>query len=206
MYQTCDFSIKGSAPLLMHNGDLSNPLNPIVKLMKQTTSKRKKTDDDIELLSKLEWLGGLYLTNPITFDVKGNYDILLGAYSGEPCIPSEVIESALIAGAKKFKLGVQAKAGMMLSGSFPLKFKGSKPIAALFEDASFFDVRRVKVQQSAIMRTRPIFREWELDFTINFLPDVLNLSQLFDIVQATGNLVGLCDYRPKYGRFEVVEK
>ena len=39
--QTIGFRFVGIAPLLMHNGALANPLNPLVKEMKAITGLRK---------------------------------------------------------------------------------------------------------------------------------------------------------------------
>lgn len=202
MYSTLSFSIRGTSPLLMHNGNLSNPLNPIVKLMKQTTSKRSKTDDDIEMLAKLEWLGGLCLTKNVDFDIEG-YNIIV-KNAGVPCIPDSYLEGALINGAKKFKLGPQAKAGIRINGNFPLNFGSNKTVAELFIDHNYFDNRRVKVQQSAVMRTRPRFDDWAVDFELEYLSDVINEHQINQIVDIAGIVVGLGDYRPKYGTFQRV--
>ena len=56
------------------------------------TSKRKKTLDDHREIGRVEWMGGLYLDEKL-----------------RPCLPGEVIEGALVSGAKKFKLGKDAK-------------------------------------------------------------------------------------------------
>ena len=53
--------IEGLAPLLMHNARLANPLDTIVQAKKPIAAKRTKTDDDHALLSKYEFLGGLYI-------------------------------------------------------------------------------------------------------------------------------------------------
>jgi hypothetical protein len=51
--------------------------------MKRVSGKRAKTDADFEELARLEFLGGLYLHN------------------GEPCLPGEVIEAALVEAAAR---------------------------------------------------------------------------------------------------------
>jgi hypothetical protein len=45
--ETITFKIRGESQLLMHNGQLADPLNPYTKAMKSLTSKRKKTDSEI---------------------------------------------------------------------------------------------------------------------------------------------------------------
>ena len=52
--QTIGFRFVGIAPLLMHNGALANPLNPLVKEMKAITGLRKKTDEHHLELQRLE--------------------------------------------------------------------------------------------------------------------------------------------------------
>lgn len=84
----------------MHSGRLADPLNPIAKAVKKVSSKRMKTDADFAELARLEFLGGLYL------------------HRGEPCIPGEVLEAALIEAARKMRRGQQAKAGVICDDFF----------------------------------------------------------------------------------------
>ena len=53
--------ITGTSALLMHNARLADPLDPITKEKAKVSSKRKKTEEDQELLSHLEWQGGTVL-------------------------------------------------------------------------------------------------------------------------------------------------
>lgn len=61
MYQSLSFQITGVSPLLMHNGRLADPLDPLVKDIKKLSCKRPKTEADLERITKLEFLGSLYL-------------------------------------------------------------------------------------------------------------------------------------------------
>ena len=54
------------------------------------------------------------------------------------------------------------------------------------------------------MRTRPIFREWGLEFTAHYDSQLINKDSLVEFVEAAGR-AGLCDGRPRFGRFEVVK-
>src|SRR3979409_916153 len=55
-------ALTGTSPLLMHNERLSDSLDPIVKSIKEITSKRtNQTEDDKAQIAKLEWRGSLYL-------------------------------------------------------------------------------------------------------------------------------------------------
>jgi hypothetical protein len=56
-----------------------------------------------------------------------------------------------------------------------------------------------------VARTRPVFRQWALDFTVQYDPDLLNEREVVDMVYHLGSKVGLSDDRRKMGgRFKVV--
>ena len=68
------------------------------------------------------------------------------------------------------------------------------------------DIRPVVVQRSRILRARPRFDEWELEFyIINKDPQILLRDTMRRIVEAAGKWIGLCDYRPEFGLFNVEE-
>lgn len=189
MYESIEFHIRGVSPLLLHNGQLANPLNEFSKALKEVSSKRQKQDSDHIEMQRIEFLGGLYLND-----------------AGHPAFPGENIESAMIAGCKKNKLGNNAKAGIICDGIWPIIYDGPKKSAELYTHKGFVDTRGVKLNgKVTIMRTRPIFRKWELKFTIQFLPDQLNRKQVVDAMVIVGRQIGFGDYKPKFGRFEVVE-
>jgi hypothetical protein len=199
MYESIVFKLKPISPILLHNGQLSNPLNEFSKAMKEVTAKKKKTDGDHKLLSDLEWLGSLYVTDQVLFEVKGYEVVIVGG--GKLCIPGENLEGMLISAAKKQKEGVAFKSGILVDGDFPLSYNGPKSIAELFQKPGFRDIRRVKVGQAAIMRTRPIVRDWSAEVTVQYLPDIVNRKTVIKAMEDAGKVIGLGDYRPKFGRF-----
>ena len=201
MYKQLEVTIRGVTPCMMHNGRTASPLDPIAKEMRRVHSKKSKTDADHELLAYLEWLGALYTTAPGVFQVAG-HEVLVEGF-GAPCWPGECIEAMLVSAAKKNKLGQQFKAGLICDGNWPLLYEGPKDIGALMRDPAFRDSRMVVVSRARVTRTRPIFHQWRLGFKLHFLPELLNESQVRDAVVAAGRLVGLGEYRPKFGRFEV---
>jgi len=185
-YRSITLQIVGAAPLLMHCGALANPLSPASKELKKISKKRPKTDADIEYMSRVEWTGGLWLSH------------------GHPCIPGEAIEACFIAAAKKSKRGMLAKAGMISPGDWPIEYDGPRDIASLWADESFRLVAGVRVGQARVMRTRPIFRRWSAMVTFEYLDEQLDESDVIDILRVAGRLVGVGDWRPRYGRFEIV--
>lgn len=187
MYDSIKFRIQGVTPTIVHNGRLANPLDPIVKKIKELTSKRNKTDSDLEELARLEWTGGHYEND-----------------DEESCWPGECIEAMLVSAAQKSRKGKDVKAGLMVDGLIPIIHPGPKKIPDMWGDENFRLTNKVKIQKSSVMRTRPIFRTWEMQFDVSYLPDVLNPQFVRDTMIVAGRLVGLSDWRPKFGRFEVV--
>ena len=187
MYKEISFRIKGMAPIILHNGQMANPLNPIVQAIKQITSKRKKTDDDMLKLADLEYEGGLYLGE-----------------KGEVVIPGEIIEAMLKAAAKKKNKGKDFTAGVISDGNWPLIYDGPKSLAKLIADPKFRLMSMVKIGTSKVLRCRPMFKSWELEFVVNYEPSVIDESAVREAVETGGRIIGLCDWRPKYGRFEVI--
>jgi hypothetical protein len=45
---------------------------------------------------------------------------------------------------------------------------------------------------------------WETSFDVTFDPETLNQAQVIQFVATAGAKVGVGDWRPKYGRFEVI--
>mgnify|MGYP003421589522 FL=1 len=179
-------TIEGIAPLIMHNGQLADPLNEHTQALARLTSKRKKTLDDHREIGRVEWMGGLYLDE-----------------DGAPCLPGGVIEAALVSGAKKFKLGKDAKSGLMVAGDVPLKYKGPRDAEGLWNHGGFLKRAGVRVGTARVIRSRPIFPEWSATFKIGWDPDVIKDERtVIEIVEAAG-ACGLCEWRPKFGRFQV---
>jgi hypothetical protein len=73
-------------------------------------------------------------------------------------------------------------------------------------DWDYLDERRVTVQRSGITRVRPaMLAGWEAAFEIMVqTPEYIDRADLADVISQAGRLVGLADFRPTYGRFEVV--
>lgn len=182
-----EVKIVGLTPLLMHNGQLSDPLNEHAKALKKLSSKRNKSDDDHAEMGRVEWLGGLY------------YDPDMG-----PFVPSEMIEAMIKAGAKLSKAGKLAEACVVcVEDRYPLGYKGPRAVSEIIKEARFFDRRTIRVQQSRVVRTRPRFNDWSCQFTLSLTPGRLNPEQVRTALDDAGLYVGLGDYRPKFGRFRV---
>lgn len=136
------------------------------------------------MMSKIEWYASLY------------------ADDGKIILPSEVLEAAFLGGAKKIKAGQKVQAGMFVEENALLEFEGSDlSIDQLWErDTNRFTVG-VRIQRAKIMRTRFIAKSWKALIKVVFDDSLLNKSEISEIISITGSQVGLCDWRPKFGRF-----
>lgn len=179
--------ITGKSPFLMHSDRLANPLDKMTKAHKELTNKRKKTDDDHLAIARSEFIGGCYWNQETGF-----------------FLPAQNLEACLIAAAKMQKLGVKFKQGVSVI-EMELPFIGfeKKTPEQLWEDDNFIDVRGVKVGTSKIMRYRPMFRKWTMNATVAVNENVVSVNEVKKAIEDAGALIGLGDYRPRFGRFNV---
>lgn len=181
-----DLHIAGVAPLIMHNARLSDPLDKWAKLVSEVAKKRGKTEEDLEELSRREWYGGLY-TNE----------------DGAPILPAANLERMIRDGAAKSKQGKTVQAGCIVPDDAPVLYTGPKKPDDMWASQNFFGRQSCKVGQQRVIRTRPYFREWECKFSVLVAEDVVNPDDLKKFVEVAGRLVGIGDWRPRHGRFEV---
>ncbi len=178
--------VRGTTPLITHNIRLANPLDPIAKAMKGISAKRTKTEDDYVQLARLEFEGGLYLDPEVG-----------------PFLPGANVEKCIVEGARVTKQGKQVERGLfVVDNTIPLLYTGPRSAEKLWADENFRNVSAVRIGQQRIMRTRPMFRSWALDVDAELDPGLLSVDQLQAIITDAGSMVGLGDYRPRYGRFE----
>lgn len=134
-----------------------------------------------------EWREALY------FDEK------IGIYE-----PSEHIWGAMIKAASNFQIpgrGKKTYKDLIKSGIViePDKIPLGK------REPDEIDKRPVVVRGCRIIRQRPMMKEgWELSFTITILDEQLQPEVVKAILEHGGKYVGIGDYRPRFGRFEVV--
>lgn len=184
------FAIKltGIAPMLTHNGLLADPSYEYTKALKLISGRRDKSDDDREQMAHHEFQGGLYFVDGVG-----------------PVIPSGNIEAAVkAAGSTVGKAGKTITAVFFVNEEFvPLTYAGPRTREELWANPIFRDRRTAVVQRARIVRTRPRFTQWSLEFTATLLPCKLGGDDLRRFFEHAGYYVGLGDYRPKFGRFEV---
>ena len=188
MIQTIQLKMTGLRPLVMHNGLMADPTNPLTRRIKEIVSKgsKKLTDADYEERDWLEWQAGLYWSEDC------------GAY-----IPSDNIERCIQLGAQKSRIGKDVAAAVFCSESaIKLQYDGPKDMRKLYDAGNFILRKGVAVQKSRLIRIRPMFPTgWKLQFQLEFDDNIINAKNLLKAVSDAGMLIGLGDRRPKFGRF-----
>jgi hypothetical protein len=119
-------------------------------------------------------------------------------------IPGEYLRGSIV-NAARFKQDPRSprKSAMDL---YKAGITSLTPLADLGKPTwDYLDERRVIVQRSAVNRTRPTVRApWKVTFRLLVnLPEYIKPGDLNAIIQMAGRLIGIGDYRPTYGRYQV---
>lgn len=124
--------------------------------------------------------------------------------AGELCVPGEYLRQAVITAAK-FRQDPRSprKSAVDLVKAAVVNLT---PLASLgLKTWDFEDKRRVQVQRNGVTRVRPAIKTgWtaKFIFLVN-LPEYVAPELLHALVNDAGRLIGIADFRPTYGRFQV---
>lgn len=183
--KTLKVTWKGTSPLIMHSCQCVNPLHPIAKELKKYTSKKKKTEEDLIKIADLEWESGAYWKEG------------LGLY-----IPAENVEATLINGAKAFRKGSDVEKYCDVYDLYiPFDYGENLTKEELIQNYEYRDTRVMTVMRAKILRTRPRFDQWKIEFHLRYDDTKIDLDTIINAMEYAGQYVGLCDSRPKYGKF-----
>ena len=172
---TVSFTITGTAPLLFHRWSVESVAE---KAAAAKGSAAKKTDDIQSYVWRLD--------------------------NGEIGLPGEYVRQAAITAAK-FRQDPRSprKSAMDLykAALVSLTDLGSLGTA----DWDYLDQRRVMVQRSGVTRCRPAFHPgWTAHFALQIqLPEYAPSKDVLDVLVNAGRLIGVGDFRPSFGRFQV---
>jgi hypothetical protein len=174
---TVMIQLTGSADLIFHRWNVEAVEE---KAAAKKGSKAKKTDD---------------LESYVYRDEKGSI-----------CLPGEYLRQSVIHAAKfhqdprsprksamdLFKAGLVVLTQLATLGSKKWEYE---------------DRRRVTVQRNGITRARPAFlKGWkaEIEFAV-LLPEYISPTFLHDVLNTAGRLIGVGDFRPTFGRFQITK-
>jgi hypothetical protein len=172
-----EVTIEGTAPILFHRWNVEAVDS---KAKAKKGSVEKKTDDVESYVYRND--------------------------KGELSIPGEYLRGAIV-GAAKFQQDPRSprKSAADLHKAAIISLT---PLASLgAKNWDFLDRRRVLIQRNAITRSRPAMHEgWKATFILLVtLPEYVNPQMLNTTIQMAGKLIGLADFRPSFGRFNVTK-
>lgn len=188
-------SIQGIAPILHHKFSDST-----LDALSKRESVRKSGKPDYSA----EWMQTMY------------------SHQGYVYQPVSHIEGAMVKAATRFKTGrmtwkdpFRAYVYVMGDQNSPDKifhyFNGhpiQEPTIELMSEpteALSVSVMRVVVQRAAVARSRlQIEIGWQLNFTIEVHDDQIPGDLVHKVLVEAGRAVGIGDFRPRFGRFEVI--
>lgn len=169
--------LTGTSPMLFHRW---NNESVAAKAKAKKGSAEKKTDDTESFLWRDDKgfvsLPGEYLRQSVIHAAK---------YEQDPRSPRksmmDLMKAALVSLTELCSFGVK--------------------------EPDYYDQRRVVVQRNAITRTRPAMKEgWRAKFILMVnLPEYVSPEKLNYLIQQAGRIIGLADFRPSFGRFQVVK-
>lgn len=121
-----------------------------------------------------------------------------------PYVPSEWLRQSIIGAASRHKIGRRAAttdvAAAVYVAPFEIPLQGDWHL----------DSRAIVIPatKGRLLRYRPMFDEWKLDFSVQIDTDLVSERLIRDILTDSGRLVGIGDFRPArkgpYGRFSIV--
>lgn len=171
------FTIRGVADLLFHRW--SNE-DVAAKATAKRGSAVKKTDN----LEAYVWRDG----------------------DGMVCLPGTYVHKAIIE-AGKFMQDPRSSRPKQACDLFKAAFVPVTLLYPLGPTWEIEDKRRMVVNRSGITRTSPGFKAgWEASFDFDMiLPEYVSQDMFHEALSLAGRVIGLAQYRPTYGRFQVVK-
>lgn len=184
----------GTKPLLLHNVDLANPLNPWSRKMAELRGipSKRRTEKWHEDMAYANFMGAFY-------DIPEVDGI---------AVPSENMRRSIIEAAKLNRLGTAVQRALSVTtAATPLIFDGPKERQRLWDSGSFQLTRMIRGSGGASPTTYPMFREWALRVPFDLDESVLNERDLREVAERAGRIEGLGASRKQgYGRYDALVK
>lgn len=138
-------------------------------------------------MARIEWFSSLYRTPQ-----KGYY------------LKAGCFEGAFLAAAKTQRLGKAFKLTVSIPDDPELHFPDEALMPGeLFTREEYVSYMAVRVQNKKIFRCRPVFARWHCTVELLYNDEQIGADTLREIAVYAGRFIGVGDFRPNYGRFEV---
>lgn len=139
------------------------------------------------------------------YDVEaGAAEAALGVYlnsKGKPYIPADQIQESMTRAGTQIRVAGQGKKTYK---DFMRSYLFITPEQIpLTPETWEVDRRFVRINRAGIMRHRPIFNDWAAKMKITLTDDTIPVDVVLEILRISGTRVGIGDYRPRFGLFEV---
>jgi hypothetical protein len=127
-------------------------------------------------------------------------------HEGMVCLPGAYLYAAL-AEAGKFMQDPRSSRAKQACDLFKAAFMPLTSLCPLGSTWEFEDKRRMVVNRAGITRTSPGFKAgWEATFDFSvLLPEYVSQEMFHEALSLAGRVIGLGQYRPTYGRFQIVK-
>jgi hypothetical protein len=124
---------------------------------------------------------------------------------GQVCLPGVYVHKALVE-AGKFMQDPRSSRAKQACDLFKAAFVPVSLLCPLGPTWEIEDKRRMVVNRAGITRTSPGFKAgWEASFDFDvILPEYVSEAMFLEALSLAGRVIGLAQYRPTYGRFQVV--
>lgn len=187
--QKIRLKIEGTQPLMLNNNQVVNPFNKYTKMLKPLTAKKKKTEDDMNEIYRLQFESSLYM--------KGDTYI----------IPLDHFWKSVCTAAKEQKLGKKFEQSFQIFEDCILDFpEKSMTPSELYKDGTHVDIRvGVIGGRSSVPVCRAIFNDWSTTVECYFDESQIDKADVLRFFDIAGVRYGVGTYRKKFGRFSVKE-
>ena len=209
--QSLKVRVTGIEPLLLNNPQSVDPFNKYAREAKKITSQRKKTDEDllnlrrIEMKSKLYWDGAEKKEDEEEWKEKNPDKKPLGVY-----VPSSWITAAIASQSwnkAKIKKAEIRSGVFVMQPKIKLKYNSMKSVefpVDIVSNESFKHAMNLKQGQVRITKVAPIFHNWSFEFDLDFDDEIINKSELKHLIETAAKYGGFGDFRPTFGRADVL--
>ena len=124
---------------------------------------------------------------------------------GYLCVPGEYLRQSIIHAAK-FRQDPRSprKSAMDLYKAGVVSLTNLASLGT--KEWDYEDRRRVVIQRAGVNRVRPAMRVgWQVEFDLMVMtPEYISATDMNDVISTAGRLIGVGNFRPTYGRFQIV--
>ena len=122
----------------------------------------------------------------------------------KPIVPAFCVLSCLRKSATNFKVpgrGKKTFKDFIYSG---IEIE-PEDIPVISDDGWEVDLKPVVIGRARVIKARPKFKQWELEFQAKIIDPIVTPTYFKEILVDAGKYNGLLDFRPLFGLFEVVK-